>query len=333
MKRALICLVIGVCALGLALLSLSLGTVPLSFRVVLNALGSGPLSDATATQIIWILRLPRLILAVAAGIVMARAGMLLQIVTRNSLADPYLFGLSAGASAGAIAMIVFFGNRFGAFTSFIGAIIGGGLATSFLAILLLSQFNRRAFAVPGRLILGGVAISFLFTTCADLFVYAGDRNSAQSILFWTMGSFSAADWRTLPFAIFALLILTLFLRKRALPLESLRAGDDVARSLGVRTSRLRLQTIAVSSLACGAVVAISGPIPFIGLIVPHLVRGMGVTTLREMTLPVGILGACLTVTCDAMGRIILPHQEIPVGVIISAVGSIFLGWTVARGRI
>ncbi len=104
---------------------------------------------------------------------MAREGMVLQIVTLNGLADPYLFGLSSGASAGAIAMIVFFGDQFGVMTAFTGAITGGGLATFFLMTLLFSQLRHRPFAAPGRLILGGVAISFLFTTCADLWFMRG----------------------------------------------------------------------------------------------------------------------------------------------------------------
>ncbi|MEE8657826.1 iron ABC transporter permease [Acetobacteraceae bacterium EV16G] len=333
MRRFLLFSLSGLGACALALVSISLGPVHFGPHALYAALRAGPFSQDVAAQIIWTLRFPRLILAIAAGIVMARAGMALQVVTRNGLADPYLFGLSSGASAGAMAMIVFFGDQFGAMTAFTGAICGGGLATIFLMTLLFSQLNHRSFAAPGRLILGGVAISFLFTTCADLLVYAGDRNTAQSILFWTMGSFSAADWQTLPFALTAIMILTLFLKIKALPLEALKAGDDVARSLGVCTSRLRVQTILLCALSCGAVVAITGPIPFIGLIVPHLVRGLGRMTITEMTPIVGVLGAGLAVGSDVMGRIVLPDQEIPVGVVISAMGSLFLGWMVARGRI
>lgn len=333
MRRSLFFTLIGMGACALASASISLGPVHFSLHALYKALLAGPFSPDVSAQIIWTLRLPRLFLAIAAGIVMARAGMVLQTVTRNGLADPYLFGLSSGASAGAIAMIVFFGDRFGVMTAFTGAIIGGGLATFFLMMLLFSQLNHRSPAAPGRLILGGVAISFLFTTCADLLVYAGDRNTAQSILFWTMGSFSAADWRTLPFALSAVVILTLFLKIKALPLEALKAGDDVARSLGVCTARLRVQTILLCALSCGAVVAITGPIPFIGLIIPHLVRGMGRVTITEMTPLVGVLGAGLAVGSDVMGRVVLPDQEVPVGVVISAIGSLFLGWMVARGRI
>lgn len=240
MKCLFLFTLIGTDACALALASISLGPVHFSPHALYEALLAGPFSQDVTAQIIWTLRFPRLVLAIAAGIVMARAGMVLQIVTRNGLADPYLFGLSSGASAGAIAMIVFFGDQFGVMTAFIGAIIGGGLATFFLMTLLFSQLSHRHFAAPGRLILGGVAISFLFTTCADLLVYAGDRNTAQSILFWTMGSFSAADWRTLPFALSAIVILSLFLKIKALPLEVLKAGDDVARSLrGMRVTFAR----------------------------------------------------------------------------------------------
>nr|WP_294916933.1 iron ABC transporter permease [uncultured Neokomagataea sp.] len=312
-------LCLGVCLMLELVCGLMLGTARLTPEQVVHALLQGPGGSGVVERIIWSVRLPRCVLALVAGACFAQGGALLQIVTRNALADPYLFGLSSGAAAGAVAVIVFLGNFAGMWTPFLGAGFGAVLATGMFGFLLLGP---KLGPQKNNLVLGGLAISFLFSSLTNIFIFFGDRNTAQSVLFWTMGSFASAQWSFIPLAVVGLLVLLLFRFFYNQSLYALLAGEDTARSLGVDVQSLRRKAILCCALGCGLSVCVCGPVPFVGLVVPHLARFMHSRV--EGGGSIAALGALLTLGADIVSRSVLPAQELPVGVLISALGSIFL---------
>lgn len=307
------------CLLGMG--EVVLGTASLSGTALLHGLRGGPFSHETAARIIWSLRMPRFFLAFMTGAILAGAGALLQAATRNPLADPFLFGLSSGAAAGAVAVLVFAGDVFGIWTTALGAAAGAFLST---LILLLVVILPRKPLTAERLILCGLAVSFLFSTLTSLMIFSGDRNAAQSILFWTMGSFSAARWSALPITALGLVCIGLYGWRYRRDLDALLAGEETAASLGIGIVRLRISTLLVCAFSCALTVALCGPIGFVGIIAPHLVRFRGSISLRKTFVPTLITGGLLVVLADILSRCVLPSQELPVGIIVSAIGASFL---------
>ena len=297
-----------------------LGNVTLSWHSLAQGLLEGPFSHQITARILWLFRLPRLLLAFLTGATLAAAGALLQTATRNPLADPFLFGLSAGASAGAVAVIIFMGNIAGIWTTTMGAAAGALCATT----LLLALITRSAHSLPPqRIILTGLAVSFLFTSVTNFLIFQGDRNTAQSVLFWTLGSFSAASWSSLPVAALALLLICTYGARFRKELDALLAGEDTATSLGVNVRTLRLSTLLLCALSCAMTVALCGPVGFLGLVVPHLARFMTGNTLKHMFFPAAILGGLTAMLADLLSHSLFAAQEIPTGILISGAGACF----------
>lgn len=190
--------------LGLMALSVATGTVSLTLGQVLGALGLAdvPVSEMV-TRIVVDLRLPRTLLAALTGAGLAMVGALLQTTTRNDLADPFLFGLSSGASAGAVLVITRFGDRLGALTLPASAFAGG--ICSAVAVMLLFHFKKQRGAE--HLVLCGLAISFLFGALTSYLIFSGDQRAASSVLFWSLGGLGLASWSNLPFAVLSVLLL------------------------------------------------------------------------------------------------------------------------------
>ncbi|MBE7209586.1 MAG: iron ABC transporter permease [Gluconacetobacter diazotrophicus] len=314
----------------LALAELVLGSAGLGWRTTLAALCAGPGSsgpdDGMATAIVWSLRLPRVILAAIAGAVLAVSGALLQATTRNGLADPFLFGLSSGAAAGAVLVITRGGDRFGSWTLPLAALGGALLSAGCVAALLavIRRRHRERVAGPEQLVIGGLAISFLFGAVTDLLLFSGDQRSAQSVLFWSLGGFGLARWNNLPLALLGLaaVLATGWWCRNAL--DALLAGDDTAASVGVAVTRLRLLVFLASAFGTACVVSLSGVIGFVGLMVPHLARA-AVGIRHAVMLPVAALGgAALMLAADLASRVMLAGQELPIGIIVSGLGAVFV---------
>ncbi len=262
-SRVLVIWAAGVLALAaLALAAIAYGAIPIApgdaARVLMRPIM--PLGDdhvaAPIARIILDLRLPRVILAALVGAGLAIVGCLLQTVTRNDLADPFLFGLSSGAAAGAVSVITIFGDRLGVWTLPIAAFAGALLS----AIVLLGLVSRQAGKGPEQLIIAGLAVSFLFGALTTWLVFAGDQRAAYSVMFWSVGGLGLANWSNLPLAVFGTglaLIAGLALKGR---LDALLAGEDTAKSLGVDVFRLRIVVLVVSALATASLVALSGVI-------------------------------------------------------------------------
>lgn len=307
--------------IGLMLFSIATGTVSLSLMQVLGALKlvDVPVSDMVG-KIVTDLRVPRTLLAVLAGTGLAMVGALLQTTTRNDLADPFLFGLSSGASAGAVLVITRFGDRLGPLTLPVSAFVGG--ICSAIAVMLLFHFKKQRGAE--HLVLCGLAISFLFGALTSYLIFSGDQRAASSVLFWSLGGLGLATWGNLPFALFSLVLLSAFVLLRWRSLDGVLAGEQTAMSLGINVSRLRMEIFLCCALATSFLVALTGVIGFVGLMVPHVCRHFsGVKHLRLLPL-CGIWGAVLLCGGDIVSRTILAPQELPIGIITAGIGGLFI---------
>ncbi|GHC82278.1 sugar ABC transporter substrate-binding protein [Nocardiopsis terrae] len=269
-------------------------------------------------QVIWQIRTPRVLLAAVVGAGLGAVGVAIQAMVRNALADPYILGVSSGASVGAVLVGVL-----GAFSALgIYAVSAGAFAGALVATLLVYAVSRsRAGTTPLRLVLTGVALSFGFQAIMSVIVYLAPSNEATStVLFWTMGSFGAAVWGSLPVVAAAVLLGVLLLRALARPLDVLALGDETAASLGVNADRLRRRMFVLTAVMTGAMVAVSGAIGFVGLVVPHIVRILVGADHRRVLTVAPLAGAVLMVWVDLVSRVAVAPRELPLGVITALVG-------------
>lgn len=272
----------------------------------------------TNDLIVWQLRVPRALLAALVGAGLGLVGTAVQALVRNPLADPYLLGISNGASLGAVAAIVLgAGGALGLGLS--GAAFAGALATF---ALVWAVARRGGGFAPLRLVLAGVAIGqFLSGFTSYLVLQAGDEQQTHSVLFWLMGSLSGANWDLLAVPAVAVPAGWLCLQARARGLNALLMGDETAAGLGIDVTRLRRELFTVTSVLTGVLVAVSGAIAFVALMVPHVCR-LVVGGDHRRLLPVSALfGALLLVVVDIVCRTAMDTQELPVGVVTSLIGA------------
>jgi iron complex transport system permease protein len=293
---------------------LSPGTV---WQVIYDHLTGHP-RQTIADAIVWQLRLPRVMLAAVVGAALTTAGSVVQVLVRNALADPFLLGVSSGASVGATTVLLF-----GAFASLglwalsAGAILGA-LGAMIVVFLVARQGGNLA---PLQLTLCGVVMAGLFESITSFLIFKGNPQATQSVLFWLLGSFGNATWSQLWGALVGLVLSMAYLLSQARALNALAMGADVASSLGVHVSILRRNLFLIASLIAGLSVAVSGVIGFVGLVIPHIVR-LTVGSDHRQTLPVGALvGASFMVLSDLLARTIVSPQEMPIGVITAIIGA------------
>ncbi|MGW2918434.1 FecCD family ABC transporter permease [Streptomyces angustmyceticus] len=315
--------------LGLALLAaltaaVSWGSTSLSpgevWSVVWRRLSGEAPRPGTNDLIVWQLRVPRAVLAALVGAGLGVVGTAVQALVRNPLADPYLLGISNGASLGAVASLVLglgTGGVLGLGLS--GAAFAGALATF---ALVWAVARRGGGFAPLRLVLAGVAIGqFLSGFTSFLVLQAGDEQQTHSVLFWLMGSLSGASWPVLAVPAIVVPLALLWLQARARGLNALMMGDETAAGLGVHVARLRRELFTVTSVLTGVLVAVSGAIAFVALMVPHVCR-LVVGGDHRRLLPVSALfGALLLVVVDIVCRTAMDSQELPVGVVTSLLGA------------
>lgn len=332
-RRSAIRLVVAVTlTLGLLVLSVSVGAVAISPADVLaviahHLLSSGSAVDPITDQIIWDIRLPRALLGVLVGASLAVAGTALQALVRNPLADPYVLGVSSGASLAAVAVLLGGVAATGApvqVAAFLGA-LGALLAVSALA------GTSSGVLPPLRLVLAGVALSYALSGITSYLIFASDNpQAAQSVLFWLLGSLGTARWATLAIPAAALVLGCGWLIARARALDALVLGDETTATLGISAGRLRRELLVVSSLVTGVVVAVSGGIGFVGLMIPHLVRLLtGPSHARVLPLAT-VVGAGYLVAVDIVARTVNSPVEIPLGVVTSVLGAPMFLWLLRR---
>lgn len=317
------------------LFSITLGPLSVSmtdaWRVVAFKLGLSSTPEGVTLleqNAIWELRMPRALLAAVAGAALSICGAVLQSLLRNGLADPYLLGISSGASAGAV-VVVLTASTAASFVMAPGAFAGALAAFSLLLLLAWAAGNGNH-----NIILAGVAITQLFSALTSfLIMFSADANTTRGVLFWMLGSLASSSWQTvaLSTAIFAVSFVVLFCHSTAL--DAFTFGADSAASLGINVKRVRMVVIGVASLLAATIVSSSGAIGFVGLVLPHAAR-LIVGTGHRRVLPVSAaLGAILLVWVDALGRTVAAPVEIPVGVITALVGvPLFIALLVKQGR-
>ena len=309
-----------------AILAVSFGAASITSSDVLSVLwgvigGDTDVSDIKQ-RIILELRIPRLILAFLTGAGLSLAGAVLQTVTRNPLADPYLFGIASGASFGAVLVIA---SISGASTSWavsqMGITTGAFIGAAFSVLIVLSLAGRGVQIE--RMLLAGVAVSFMFSAGTSLVLYASDPEAAASLLFWTLGSFTRAHWDNLlvpSVVIIGCLILFLGFSRA---LKAVLAGDETAKTLGVNVVRLRMGMLLLGSLLTATLVANTGGISFVGLMIPHIVRRFLQGRQQYFLLACVVFGGVFMIWVDVLARSLVANNELPIGVITAAIGSVF----------
>ncbi|GAA5044726.1 iron complex transport system permease protein [Thermocatellispora tengchongensis] len=318
--------------LGVSLIAaVGLGPVAIPFpdvaRILLEA-GAG--APAGPRQVIVLdIRLPRVLLGAVVGAGLATVGAILQAVLRNPLADPYIIGASSGASLGAVLVMLAGVYPFGALSLPLSAFLGAMAA--FALVLGLSRSGGHL--APGRLILAGVAVAALTEAVTSYIVLTTPEKEVRSALFWTLGGLSGTQWRDVGIPALVVLAAAAWAITRASRLNALVLGDEGATSLGVEVNRLRLRMIVVSALVIGTVVAVSGGIGFVALMVPHAVRLVAGGDNRRLIPLSALTGALLLVWVDVGARMLNRPDEIPIGVITAVLGSpFFLMLLVRDGR-
>lgn len=318
---------------GLLLVSLALcvgiGPVTIPPSTVVSIIGHNlglPLEQtwtASEESIVWEMRVPRVLLGLAVGAGLAICGAALQGMVRNILADPYILGISGGASTGAAAAILFgFAAGAGQYALPASAFLGA-LAASLL-VFFLARANGQVTSI--RLLLAGIAVGYALSATTSFLIFASDNaEGSRSVMFWLLGSLALARWDAFLMLVLAIaLATTAFLVLWSRRLDALAIGDETARALGVPPVATRIQVLTAVSLCTGAVVAAAGAIGFVGLVVPHLARRL-VGAAHARLIPVtAMLGAALLIWADAGARVLMQPRELPIGIITALVGAPFL---------
>ncbi|MGW7065802.1 FecCD family ABC transporter permease [Streptomyces sp. NPDC054855] len=314
---------------------LALGSVRIPTADVLEILTGGA-DPSPFRTIVLDVRLPRVLLGAAVGAGLAVIGTVLQALVRNPLADPFLLGVSSGASAGAVAVIVL-GSVFGlgaglATTVTIPAAAFAGALLSLLVVYTLARSGGGGFAT-GRLILAGVAVSYILSALTSLILITADSaDHLKEVLYWTLGGLGSARWDMLALPGIALIAGTALLVALARPLDLLLVGEEGATVLGLDTARFRAGVFVLASLLTGVLVAYSGAIGFVGLMVPHAARMLVGAAHRALLPVVALMGAVFLVAADLAARTVAAPQDIPVGVLTALTGGPFFLWMLRKNR-
>ncbi|MCQ2437121.1 MAG: iron ABC transporter permease [Clostridia bacterium] len=276
--------------------------------------GSGVLHD-----IVWSIRLPRIIMAVGVGMSLALSGRILHAIVKNPLADPYILGISSGATLGAtvaalLGVVSAFGTNAMGIFAFIGALI-----VSFLVQIIASIGNRSSSI---RLLLAGTALSSVCSAISNFIVYiADDAEGMRSITFWLMGSLAGSKWEEITFCLPIMILISLFFISQSRVLNLMLLGDDVAVTLGTDLTRWRRLYMVLSAVLVGLAVYCTGMIGFVGLMIPHVVRILFGTDHKRLLPLSALTGAVFLIWADVACRIIIPKSEVPLGILVSAIGA------------
>ncbi len=281
--------------------------------------GALPLLDETADRIVWQLRMPRVLLSLLVGGGLSIIGVAMQTLVRNPLAEPYILGISSGAAAGAALFFLGFLPPLLSQTLSLplAAFIGGLL--SITVVYMVARTGSRVSVA--RLLLAGVAMSSFMAAITAFVTYASPNpQKLQAVLFWLLGSFSSTHWDLLPLPAIVTGIGLLLMIGLARTLDAMLMGDEPAHSLGVPVEATKRLLIVLAALVTGILVASSGAIGFVGLIVPHAVRTVVGVTHRRLVPLSFLAGALFLLWADVAARVLLPAEELPVGVITAFCG-------------
>ncbi|GAA3167408.1 FecCD family ABC transporter permease [Nonomuraea roseoviolacea] len=292
--------------------------------------GRGAQADPLLSQVVWDIRTPRALLAALAGAGLSVAGVALQALVRNPLADPYVLGVSSAASLGAVLVPALGGTALAGLTGALG-VTGAAFAAAVLSALLVYVLAQRSGRLlDSWLVLTGVAIGYLCTAATTFVQLQLNPTELQGMMFWLMGSVAGASWTDLGVPALLVVSCLAWLWLQARSLNALLAGEEAAVAIGVPVARLRIGLLVAGSLLTATVVSVVGGIGFIGLMVPHMVRFV-VGADHRRVLPVSLLaGALFLVLVDLAARIADRPNELPVGIFTTGLGVPFFLWLLRR---
>ncbi len=313
----------------------TIGPAPLAVPDVIGSvfahlgIGSSPL-DALHDGIVWQLRLPRVLTAAAVGAGLALVGGVMQALTRNQLADPYLLGLSSGASLGAVSVLLLGLTLFGLPLLLPVAAFAGAILALIATLALASSLGR---ITPTRTVLAGVAVSSLAAAITSFVIFwAATGDSYRDVLNWLLGSLAGARWPQVAIAMGAMGVIGIPLALTGRVLDAFAFGDTTAASLGFSVSRVRWGLLGASALLTGALVSVSGSIGFVGLVLPHAVRLIIGPSNRPLLPLSALVGGIFLVWADTAARTVFDPRELPVGIVTALIGAPVFAILLARRR-
>ena len=307
--------------------ALQFGAKFISLDQIISALMSIIDANTTASMtdtIITDIRLPRLIYSVLTGIGLSLVGLLMQTVTRNALADPYVLGVSSGASTGAVFAIIMGGLPFlGQYNTPIFAALGAALSI-ILVLLCVGKSNS-----PVKLILIGMGMTGVFSAITMMIIY-GAKHEAQvrSAMFWLLGSFAGIQWSDLPLTAIIVTLFMLYIYVFNQDLDVLLLGNHEAAQMGLSVKQLQLSIVIISSIVIATLVSKVGVVGFIGLIIPHLARIIGGPKHKHTLLFSALIGSIVMIWSDVLSRALYSPEEIPIGVLTSLLGAPLFIWII-----
>lgn len=320
-------LILAVLLAASVLLSITFGNADISvadvYKVVFRELFHIRKFDAYHTgavhDVVWLIRFPRVMLAIAVGMALSVCGAVMQAIVKNPLADPYVLGISSGAEMGATLAILFG----------VGAFLGAGAvgAMAFLGAMLTSFAvlfiaNTGGPSNAGKLILAGMAVSAVCSAFSSFFIYlANNKDATAQITFWMMGSLGGASWSEVPVILPVVLAGVIVFWTQSRNLNLMLLGDETSITLGTNLQKIRSRYMVLASLMIGIAVYSAGTIGFVGLIVPHVVRMFFGTDHRRLIPLTALVGAVFLIWADVACRVILPNSEMPIGILISMIGA------------
>lgn len=273
--------------------------------------------------IVWQVRAPRALLSLIAGGGLAVIGAVMQAIVRNRMADPYLLGLSSGASTGA-ALAIYLGSVAGLFLSNVSLMAFLGSLAAFLLVFTISTNTGQMN--PGRLILGGISVSFLFNALTSLLSFLISEHNLREITHWLLGSVASGKWETLALPGIVILLGTVVLIFQARELNVIAMGEETSTTLGVSPKKFRKRIFLITSAMTGVIVAQTGAIGFVGLMIPHFIRSLGQISYTRI-LPLCVLaGGIFLIWADVIARTIFSPEELPIGIVTAICGAPCFIW-------
>ncbi|MDU7886107.1 MAG: iron ABC transporter permease [Clostridium perfringens] len=285
--------------------------------------------NSTLFDIIWGVRMPRVLLGAFAGMALAMVGVIMQATIQNPLGDPYILGLSSGASLGAtFSILIGFSGVLSNFGAPLGAFLGALMASIF--VYFLAKIGGRI--TPFKMILAGMVISSICSSLTSLIIFLSkDNEGISTVNFWMMGSLAGAEWSNivLPILISVIPLIYFFTQYRNLNLMVL--GDETSITLGLNIERYRKIYMILSSLITGVIVSVCGTIGFVGIMIPHIVRLIFGTDHKTLLPFSALVGAIFLIWADVIARCAITNMELPIGIITSVIGAPFLLWLMVKG--
>lgn len=306
-----------------AILAASWGAASITAKDVLQSIAAkllpftGIKATPLADTVVWNLRLPRIAMASVAGAGFAVSGAAMQGILRNPLVSPFTIGISSGAGFGASLAIVL---GVGVFESSQYLIIGNAFCFALLSAGLVYGVARFRGVTPETLILGGIALMYLFSASTSMLQYVASEQRLQEVIFWLFGSLASATWHNLAVVTLVFMLCCPLLIKYAWDLNALATGDEVAVSLGINAARVRLVVMILASMITATIICFTGIIGFVCLVAPHITRMLIGSDHRFLIPFASIVGALLLLAADTVGRTLFAPNELPVGIVTAYIG-------------